>query len=47
MLEDILSPRGPSLYGIGPTLSTDCVHSSCVNMMKNRIDKCLIRTGYT
>ena len=26
-------------------LSTDCVHSSSVNMFKNRIDKYLVRAG--
>ena len=29
------------------TLSTDCVHASSVNMFKNRIDKYLVRAGYT
>ena len=28
-------------------LSADCVHSSCVNMFKNRIDNFLVRAGYT
>ena len=28
-------------------LSTDCVHASSVNMFKNRIDKYLVKTGYT
>ena len=28
-------------------LSADCVHSSSVNMFKNRIDKYLVRAGYT
>ena len=28
-------------------LSSDCVNASRVNMFKNRIDKCLIRAGYT
>ena len=28
-------------------LSADCVHSSSVNMFKIRIDKYLVRTGYT
>ena len=28
-------------------LSADCVHSSSVNMFKNRIDNCLVRAGYT
>ena len=28
-------------------LSTECVHASSVNMFKNKIDKCLVKTGYT
>ena len=28
-------------------LSTDCVHASRVSMFKNRIDKYLIKAGYT
>ena len=28
-------------------LSADCVHSSSINMFKNRIDNYLIRAGYT
>ena len=28
-------------------LSTECVHASSVNMFKNRIDKCLVKAGYT
>ena len=28
-------------------LSTDCGHASSVNMFKNRIDKYLIKAGYT
>ncbi len=28
-------------------LSTDCVHSSSVNMLKNKIDKYLVKAGYT
>ena len=28
-------------------LSADCVHSSSVNMFKNRIDNHLVRAGYT
>ena len=28
-------------------LSTDCVHASSVNMFKNKIDKYLVKTGYT
>ena len=29
------------------TLSTECVHASSVNMFKNRIDKHLVKAGYT
>ena len=29
------------------TLSTECVHASSVNMLKNRIDKYLVKAGYT
>ena len=28
-------------------LSTECVHASNVNMFKNRIDKYLVKAGYT
>ena len=28
-------------------LSTDCVHASSVNVFKNRIDKYLVKAGYT
>ena len=28
-------------------LSTECVHVSSVNMFKNRIDKYLVKAGYT
>ena len=28
-------------------LLADCVHSSSINMFKNRIDNYLVRTGYT
>ena len=28
-------------------LSTECVHASSVNMFKNKIDKYLIKAGYT
>ena len=27
--------------------STDCVHASSVNVFKNRIDKYLVKAGYT
>ena len=29
------------------TLSTECVHASSVNVFKIRIDKYLVKTGYT
>ena len=28
-------------------LSTDCVHATSVNLFKNRIDKYLVKAGYT
>ena len=28
-------------------LSTECVHASCVNLFKNRLDKYLVKAGYT
>ena len=28
-------------------LSTECVHASSVNMFKNKIDKYLVKAGYT
>ena len=28
-------------------LPNDCVNASSVNMFKNRIDRCMIRAGYT
>ena len=28
-------------------LPNDCVNASCVNIFKNRIDRYLIRVGYT
>ena len=28
-------------------LSTECIHASSVNMFKNRIDKYLVKAGYT
>ena len=27
-------------------LSTNCVHASSINMLMNRIDKCLAKAGY-
>ena len=32
---------------MGAYMSADCVHSSSVNMFKNRIDNYLVRAGYT
>ena len=29
------------------TLSTECVHAGSVNMFKNKIDKYLVKAGYT
>ena len=29
------------------SLSTDCVHASSVNMFKNKIEKYLVKAGYT
>ena len=29
------------------TLSTECVHESSVNMLNNRINKYLVKAGYT
>ena len=37
--------RGP--FNVWNKLSTDCVHASSVNMFKNRIDKYLVKAGYT
>ena len=36
------------MYGITyHLLSYDCVHASSVNMFKNKIDKYLVKAGYT
>ena len=32
---------------VSNNLSTDCVHASSVNMFKNKIDKYLVKAGYT
>ena len=32
---------------MGNHLSTDCVHASSANMFKNKIDKYLVKAGYT
>ena len=34
------------MYGIN-ILSTECVHASSVNVFKKRIDKYLVKAGYT
>ena len=34
------------MYGI-TYQSTDCVHASSVKMFKNKIDKYLVKAGYT
>ncbi len=31
----------------GKKIATECVHASSVNMFKNRIDKYVVKTGYT
>ena len=50
LLVSIHFPREPSTVltiNISNTLSTDCVHASSINMFKNRIDKYLVKAGYT
>ena len=37
----------PRTINVWNTLSTECVHASSVNMLKNRIDKYLVKAGYT
>ena len=32
---------------VSNNLSTDCVHANSVNMFKNKIDKYLVKAGYT
>ena len=44
MLESFHFPRGPSMYGIH---YQQCAHAISVNMFKNRIDKYLVKAGYT
>ena len=54
-MHDLTLVKGPSRldvrnYSFSPEwnkLSADCVHSSNINMFKNRIDKYLIRARYT
>ena len=36
-----------STINVGNTLSAECVHVSSGNMVKNRIDKYLVKAGYT
>ena len=36
-----------STINVWNKLSEECVHASCVNMFKNRIDKYLVKVGYT
>ena len=43
-LESFHFPRGPSMYGINYQQS---VYMLVVNMFKNRIDKYLVKAGYT
>ena len=35
------------MYGINYQRRQECVHASSVNMFKNRIDKYLVKAGYT
>ena len=35
------------MYGLWNKLSTECVHASSFIMFKNRIDKYLVKAGYT
>ena len=37
----------PRTINVWNKLSTDCVHASSVNMFKNKIDKHLVKAGYT
>ena len=37
----------PRTINVWNKLSTDCVHASSVNMFKNKIDKYLVKAGYT
>ena len=45
MLESI--PFSQRTINVWNKLSTDCVHGTSVNVFKNRIDKCLVKAGYT
>ena len=43
-----MGPSGSVMNNIyWNNLSTDCVHASSVNMFKNKIDKYLVKAGYT
>ena len=47
MLESIHSLKvSQKAINVWNKLATDCVHASSVNMLKNRIDKYLVRAGY-
>ena len=46
MLASIHSPRGPSMYGINHQL-VECMLAMIIIMFKNRIDKYLVKAGYT
>ena len=35
------------IFNVWNKLSTDCVQASSVNMFKNKIDKYLVKAGYT
>ena len=46
MIEAVVSRKHATDYILN-NLSTDCVHASSVNMFKNKIDKYLVKAGYT
>ena len=39
--------ESPRTINVWNNLSTDCVQASSVNMFKNKIDKYLVKAGYT
>ena len=41
------SQRTINVWNVWNKLSTDCVHATSVNVFKNRIDKYLVKAGYT
>ena len=45
MLESFHFPKRS--INVWNKLSTECVHASSVNMFKNKIDKYLVKAGYT